>query len=449
MANIPTQYHNRTGRLATPLGKDKLCLVRFEGAEAMGELFEFRVEAVSLDADIDFNEALGKTCSVHLETADNVGRDFGGVLTEALWVGTRLDLQVYYLVLRPWLWLLSLRSDCRIFSNMSPKDIIKEALGNSRFGPMADITTEDYPTLEYTVQYRETDLDFALRLMEKYGIYFYFAFARGDGVTPSEHKLVLADSTTYQSLPRPSDVLYLPPTVAGRRDIQQFTVWAKLQGMVAGVFELNDYDYNHPSRDLLAHCDFPYAYDRGSHAYDYTGGYEETALGQRLTRVRLDADRRGERCRASGYAPSLTPGYAIKRTSTDSDSQDGTYLILRCSHLFGDQSYVSAGLGAADFGESYSGKYELSRHSIPYRMPLRTHRPAIIGTQPAKVISKERQEIDVDNLGRVLVEFYWDAIRPGKPRRMPSRRVRVGQFWARPARGAVRSARRRRGDGGL
>ena len=91
MADNPTQ-DGRTGRLATPLGKDKLCLTRFEGTEAMGELFEFRIEAVSPDANIDFNKALGRNCSVHLETADNSGRDFSGILTEAQWVGTRLDL---------------------------------------------------------------------------------------------------------------------------------------------------------------------------------------------------------------------------------------------------------------------------------------------------------------------------------------------------------------------
>ena len=69
----------------------------------------------------------------------------------------------------------------------------------------------------------------------------------------------------------------------------------------------------------------------------------------------------------------------------------------------------------------------------------------IIGSQPAKVISKENQEIDVDKYGRVLVEFYWDdTTGSNAPKKTPSRRVRVGQFWAGlQSRRAVHSPRRR------
>ena len=48
MADSPTQ-DGRIGKLATPLGKDKLCLTRFDGSEAIGELFEYRIGAVSTD----------------------------------------------------------------------------------------------------------------------------------------------------------------------------------------------------------------------------------------------------------------------------------------------------------------------------------------------------------------------------------------------------------------
>ena len=374
MADTPTQ-NGRIGKLATPLGKDKLCLTRFEGTEAIGELFEYRIEAVSTDANIDFNAALGKTCSVHLETTDNAGRDFSGILTEAKWAGTRFNLQLYRLVLRPWPWILSLRSHCRIFANLNVKDIVKQALGDNNFGPIVDLMVEDYPTLEYTVQYRETSLNFALRMMEKFGIYYYFKFDKGDGASPSQHYMVLADSATHETLPAPKSVMYLPPSFGGPSDFQFFNDWSRQQGVIAGIFELNDYDYNKPNADLSTHEAYPTPPER-SRVYDYPGGYDDKALGDRLTKVRQEAERVFEdRCTAGGYAPSLTPGYAIQRTSPSGDSQDDDYLILRCSHWYGDQSYASAGPGQGASDGSYSGSYELSRFSIPYRMPLRTRRP--------------------------------------------------------------------------
>ena len=107
MPDSPTQ-DNRSGRLATPLGKDKLLLTRFDGTEAIGEMFEIKVEAVSTDAGIDFSSVLGVNSSIHLDTIDNAGRDFSGVVTQAKSLGKRGDFYAYSLTLRPWLWLLSL-----------------------------------------------------------------------------------------------------------------------------------------------------------------------------------------------------------------------------------------------------------------------------------------------------------------------------------------------------
>ena len=41
-------------------------------------------------------------------------------------LGARDGLFVYRFVLKPWLWLLSQRSDCKIFHNKTALDIIKE-----------------------------------------------------------------------------------------------------------------------------------------------------------------------------------------------------------------------------------------------------------------------------------------------------------------------------------
>ena len=127
-----------------------------------------------MQANIDFNSLLGLGCGVTLQASDGSNRYFHGVMTEARWTGAEEDLYFYEIVLRPWLWLLTRASDCKIFSQKTPLDIIKQVFSDRGFSDYRDASTATPPTLEYCVQYRETDFNFVCRLMEEYGIYYFF-----------------------------------------------------------------------------------------------------------------------------------------------------------------------------------------------------------------------------------------------------------------------------------
>ena len=108
-------------------------------------------------------------------------------------------------MLRPWLWLLTRTSDCRIFPKMTPLDIIKQVFSDRGFSDFRDATTGSPPTLEYCVQYRETDFNFVCRLMEEYGIYYFFEHSDG------KHTLVLADGkSSHKPAPGPHRSNYNP-----------------------------------------------------------------------------------------------------------------------------------------------------------------------------------------------------------------------------------------------
>ena len=89
--------------------------------------------------------------------------------------------------------LLGHRADCRIFLDKSVKDIIKEVLSKAGFTDFDDRTTGNYDQIDYCVQYRETDLNFISRLMEWFGIYYYFEHS------DSKHMLILADAKSSHS----------------------------------------------------------------------------------------------------------------------------------------------------------------------------------------------------------------------------------------------------------
>src|SRR5215471_14369783 len=105
----------RVAELKTPLGKDVLALVRFEGTEGLGELFEYHVDALSKQENIDFDKALGQGCTLRLDAYQRKKRTFNAILVQAQWIGKFEDLHRYRLVLRPWLWLLGHKANCRIF----------------------------------------------------------------------------------------------------------------------------------------------------------------------------------------------------------------------------------------------------------------------------------------------------------------------------------------------
>jgi type VI secretion system secreted protein VgrG len=173
MAAELTQEH-RIASLDTPLGENVLVAVRFEGTEGISELFDFRIEARSKQAGIDFDQAVGKNCSLTFKTYQKKpDRIFNGVLVQAQGLGAQADIFSYRLILRPWLWLLSRTSDCRIFKGKAPA-IIERVFTDRGFSHFRDGTSGSFPELEYCVQYRETDLAFVSRLMEQHGIYYFF-----------------------------------------------------------------------------------------------------------------------------------------------------------------------------------------------------------------------------------------------------------------------------------
>ena len=186
----------RIGSFKCELGDNALVIVRFEGSEGLSELFEYRLDVISEDHNIDFDKILGTNCTLSIvSNHEGVKRHFNGVLVEAQWIGRIRntdgeDLSSYRLVLRPWLWLMSRTTNCRIFNKKAVPKIISEVFEKHSFAQSHNEMklSTPYQPLEYCVQYNETDYAFVSRLMEEHGIYYFFEHSESD------HKLVLVDS---------------------------------------------------------------------------------------------------------------------------------------------------------------------------------------------------------------------------------------------------------------
>jgi len=407
----------RLGQLTTPLGKDVLVLVRLDATEGLSELFEYQIEALSAK-EVDVDAMLGRPCSVLIKAYEKE-RHFNGILVEAQWVGIRQEHHVYRLVLRPWLWLCGKTTDCRFFQQKTAPDIIKQVFRDRGFNDFRLTLSESYPELEYCVQYRESDLAFVSRLMEQHGIYYFFEH------TSDKHMLVLADSmSAHQPVPGLATIDFIPLGNSERRERQHIYHLVSERRFRTGKVELNDYYELTPNADLKADKKGTARYNKSDmEFYDYPGKYKKKSDGEKYAKVVLEAEQaQDERRHTGGNAVSLFPGGTTKLQQHLKSSENKEYLVVRASHLYVAEQYRSAGRGADD---EYSGHYEfLPKENKVFRAPIVTPKPRIYGIQTAKVVGRDGEEIDVDEHGRIQVQFFWDR------KEQKSCRIRVAEVWA-------------------
>jgi type VI secretion system secreted protein VgrG len=407
---------SRIGSFNTPLGKDELALYRFEGSEGLSELFDYRIEALSETEGINFDPAIGANCCVSIKTYDGSERYFNGTLVETQWLGIKDTYHAYRLVLRPWLWMLSCVSDCKMFSDKDIPTIIKEIFGKHGFAKYEFRLQGSYPTLEYCVQYRETDLNFVCRLMEEAGIYYFFEHSE------DEHKMVLADSpSSHKPKQGGAKLVYRRVERSPRRKEEILYDWFAGRRFNTGKVVLNDYDYLKPSASLVSEKEGGGSYQNASlEVYDYPGRFTDKGVGQNYAKVRLESGQSTDhRCLAVGDSVSCCPGTTIALEDHPDGAQNRDYLIVKAVHSFMSDLYRSA---AAAPDELYEGRYEYLPNDIQFRCPQVTPKPRIHGLQTAKVAGQG--EIDVDKYGRIILHFFWDRDKKD------SRRVRIAQIWS-------------------
>ncbi len=408
----------------TPLG-DQLTLYSMSAFEEISQLFAFEIEAVSPRSDIDPDELLGHSVTVHMHLGDGDDgvRHWNGIASELQYVETGDDgLSRYRLTLRPWLWQLDLAADCRIFQNMSVPDVVTQIFRDRGFDAFERALFETYAPREYVVQYRETDLHFVCRWLEREGIYFFFR--QDDG----RHTLVLADSpSSHDPAPGYARVPYAT-TGAERSDptMQYVLRWRADARIETGAYAVADFDFTKPNTPLYcARTSADEDANANLKAYDYPGGFTTLATAETYARLRLDQARRERR----GYAgESNARGLAVGSTfalfNHPRADQNANYLI-RSTRVRLSGSELRSGNAVE---EPFECEFRAAQANTVFRPPLLQHKPSVRGPQTATVVGPSGQEIWTDQYGRVKVQFHWD--RRGNNDQNSSCWLRVAQIWA-------------------
>ena len=414
---------SRPVAIGTPLGDDVLLLRSFVGREELGRSFEYELELLSEDPNINFDDIVGQNVTVRLQQKDGQTRYFNGFvsrfahLPEMLQPGT---LSRYRATMVPWLWFLTRASDCRIFQEMTVPDIIEQLFRDHGFSDFEVALTEDYRTWEYCVQYRETDFNFIHRLMEQEGIYYFFKHENGT------HTMVLADSiSAHEAIPGYEEVPYHGPSQQPL-DKETISKWVIQQEIETGAYAINDFDFKAPAKSLLAKSQVLREHAASQYEmYDYPGEYTETSSGEHYAKVRIqELQAKNEVLSAASDARGLTCGCLFNLTAPPRDDQEGEYLITAARYRIHSDQF---GSGGADEAPLFAMAFDAINSEESFRLASITPKPIVHGPQTAIVVGESGQEICTNEYGAIKVQFHWD--RYGKVDKNSSCWIRVAQRW--------------------
>jgi type VI secretion system secreted protein VgrG len=421
---VPTQA-NRLIALNTPLGPDALLLRAFSGQEALSRLFSFELDLLATDPEIKFEDIIGKRVSIRVILGDEEERYFNGFISRFMQTGSDTGLANYRATMVPWLWFLTRTADCRIFQNKKIPNIIQQIFKEMGFTDVKTVLKGTYEPRDYCVQYRETDFNFVSRLMEQYGIFYYFEHEE------KKHTLVLADDlSAHQPCPKQSSVKWNPHgSDALAEDVITSLQWE--QSFRSGKYAVTDYNFETPSTSLMAEVKTQLEVGGNGkfEIYDFPGEYGKKADGDKIAKIRMEEEE-AQHLVISGASTCrvFTAGYRFTLQEYGRKDLDGDYVLTQVQH-FGSvgNTYTTTANGEAGEGD-YTNSFTCIPYKVPYRPQQVTPKPMVQGPQTAVVVGKAGEEIWTDKYGRVKVQFHWD--RYGKKNEDSSCWVRVSQNWA-------------------
>jgi type VI secretion system secreted protein VgrG len=419
-----------------------------KGREAVGEIFEYTVltevrnpEFLLNPADaaqIDLEEIVGASGTVAIEVTGigtfragqkgdtgraNIGADtryINGRIVSARIICTEERAAVYEFVLRPSVWTATQNRDSRIFSGQVDEVLAKVlssyGLVEWRIGGPTEKTY--YPPRDFIRQAWESDWNLAMRLMEEWGLFFWFEHRQ------DQYTLVISD--TLGGFHR-HGIAYetLRYHQGGRIDEEHISELAVTYTMTAGKATVNDHDYMQPrlktsNQALREHYeDSEGTAKRGIEIYapaefaqpetDNTPANDAREEGRHLARVKLQAARcLGLRAHGKGHLRALQPGRTFKLEDYPQTKANREYIVLAC-----DLEITEVGTSSGSWREyTVDTTFELQPDTEYYRLPQVTPRPHV-DDEYAVIVTPEHDprqnyEMWVDDKNRVRIQYDWD-----------------------------------------
>ena len=383
-------------------------LLRFRGSEALSEPFRWDIEFTSPQADIPPEQVLMKYATFRMRGGKNVH----GMVTRLEWLSTSKDQSHYRLTLSSRLALLGYTRQCAVFQNQSVPEGVEQVLRKHGLqGPDFDFRLErTYPPREIITQWRETDLQFIRRILSEVGIYWRTEMDD----TRELDTYIFADSQLNYRF----DVRLPYSEPSGLFDGAAESVWdvRTWHNIATGTVTTRDYNYRTATTPMDATVSVRSdAVTTGEH-YRYAAPYREagddaspepeTESGAFYARLHHERElNKSARIHLFSNAAHLTPGQVLEPQGDVITALEEGVVLTLVTYRGGRDSRLHVSV----WGLPYTERYCFRPAEIP--------RPEIHGTLPARIESREKNDIyaHLDGQGRYRVkpDFDREGTEPG------------------------------------
>ena len=387
---------------------DAARVVGFRGVEAISRPYEIEI-FISLQQELgdelDLADGIGAKAALSIDR-QVIGEKpfvFAGILANLELLHAFDGRILLRATLVPRLWALGLSRHSRIFTKMKVPDIIKSVLEENGVVDI-DMRLGSYEVEEHVSQYRESDLDFISRWMEREGIFYFFEH------TDEGEKLVLCDQKLYDEDELGKPVRYFPQLGHDHSAGQSLRMFTCRHTTLPASVRLKDYDYGKPNLNVSGTARVA---DNGTGEVSLYGErFFTPAAGDKLARTRAEEMlSRQVVYRATGTRHHLRPGYTFELEEHPMPSFNASYLTIEARHS-GNQSAGLAHfreLTGIEHDEVYQVEIEAIPAKVQFRAESRTAWPRIYGFENGVVDGPGDSEYaQIDEHGRYLCKFKYD-----------------------------------------
>ncbi|ANW22858.1 VgrG protein [Vibrio coralliilyticus] len=410
-----------------------LRVIEFNGKEALSQPYSFEITLTSFDF-IDPEILMEGGCSLTLDDGFSDPRIFHGIaidVTLLAFVHGQCHIKV---IMVPRLWVLGLGMQSRVFLDMSVPEIITQVLEDQEYNGLIMTIDMDlcgeYPKHEYVCQFNESALAFVSRLMEKYGIYYYFE-QRAEEECLCIRDLSIAhesknDSELYYASTSGLDSMQDGQDESKPQLIHSFT--ARSQHTALNV-HLKAYDDQRPGSLPEGKADVS---DKGfGKIYTFSNQFKTQEEASKLAEVCAQQ----QACKAKQHsgksrATWVEPGYIFTLRDHFLNRLNTSYLVTDVHHTGKHSSYLAHALSSADNSDAihYTNHFKCIPASVQFRSQRSTPNPKIYGVLSAMIDGTGSGETPLlDKQGRYKVIMPFDLASGSRSEGKASHWLRLSQ----------------------